>query len=449
VLGPSGRPPRGRVAGGRLRVTVGLWAGLAVGLWLWYTNTPAGSVDSTAAILTETGRITGIVGGYALLVVVLLMSRVGWLERRVGGNIIMGWHRDVGALVVLLLLVHAATLVLGAAAYDQVPVVPATWTMLTTYPDMISAFVATGMLVGIALLAMRVVRAVLSYELWYITHLATYAVLLLSYGHVFTNGREFTEAGIGRWYWIGLYVFVLANLAWGRVMHPVLLNLRHRLRVAQVVPEGQDMYSLYIRGRRLDALQARAGHYFRWRFLTWGCWWQAHPFSLSAAPNGQWLRLTIKAVGDHTERLRWIGPGVRVFAEGPSGVFTADRRKGHRAVLIAGGSGIAPIRALLEELPRGTVVIYRASSPDDLIFRDELDWLAERRGADVYYVVGSRDDPGPRRVMTPHGLRRLVPDIRHRDVFLCGPEGLVSAAVTVLRRLRVRRRQIHLDVFEF
>src|SRR6185295_20242921 len=128
-------------------------------------------------------------------------------------------------------------------------------------------------------------------------------------------------------------------------------------------------FSVYIRGRRLDALSARAGQYFRWRFLTSGCWWQAHPFSLSAAPNGQWLRLTIKEVGDHTEALRWLRPGVPVIAEGPSGAFTVDRRRSHSAVLIAGGSGIAPIRALLEELSRGAVVIYRATTPSELIFR--------------------------------------------------------------------------------
>ena len=209
------------------------------------------------------------------------------------------------------------------------------------------------------------------------------------------------------------------------------------------------MFSMYVQGRRLHDLEARAGQFFRWRFLSRGCWTQAHPFSLSAAPNGHWLRLTIKSVGNHTEQLRWLEPGVRVFVTGPSGVFTADRRVRHRALLIAGGSGIAPIRALLEDLPRGTVVIYRASSPDDLIFRDELDWLAEARDSEVFYVIGGRDDPGPRTAMTPRGLRSIVPDVSRRDVYLCGPEGLVSASVALLKRLHVPKRQIHLDPFEF
>jgi len=320
---------------------------------------------------------------------------------------------------------------------------------LTTFPDMVSAFVATGLLVTVGLLAIRSVRARMPYEVWYRLHLTSYGVLLLSYGHQFAAGRDLSEPGIARSYWLGLYWFVLACLFWGRIAALVRLNLRHRLRVADVVPEGADMFSIYIQGRRLEELNARAGQFFRWRFMALGSWTQAHPFSLSAAPNERWLRLTVKAVGQHTARLGRLRPGARVIASGPSGAFTADRRHRHRALLIAGGSGIAPIRALLEDLPRGTVVVYRASSSDDLVFQEELTWLAQHRDAQIHYVVGGRDDPGPRRVMSPKGLRNLVPDVSRRDVYLCGPEGLVQSAVKLLRRLHVPRRQIHLDPFEF
>ena len=430
-------------------LALAFWAGLLASVGLWWLGTPAGSVTDTATALVEAGRITGMLAGYILLVQILLMTRVGWLDRNISANTLVILHRDLGGLLLVLVLAHVALTIVGYAHSDDVSIVVETTTMLRTYEDMISAFVASGILVGIGLLAVRSIRTRMPYELWYYLHVTSYAVLLLSYGHQFATGRDLHEPGPRRVFWIALYVFVVGCLVWGRVVAPVRLNLRHRLRVASVVHEGQDMFSLYISGHRLDELEARAGQFFRWRFLTAGGWWQAHPFSLSAAPNGHWLRLTIKAVGQHTEQLKWIDPGVRVFVEGPSGIFTADRRTRHRALLIAGGSGIAPIRALLEDLPRGTIVIYRATSPDDLIFQQELDWLAQARDSEIFYVIGSRDDPGPKRVMTARGLRHLVPDISRRDVFLCGPEGLVSAAVALLRRLRVPKRQIHLDPFEF
>jgi ferredoxin-NADP reductase len=157
----------------------------------------------------------------------------------------------------------------------------------------------------------------------------------------------------------------------------------------------------------------------------------------------------VRPVGVYTERLSRLRPGTRVLVTGPSGTFTADRRTRPRALLIAGGSGIAPVRALLEEMPPGSTVIYRASNLEDLAFRAELAALAHERAIDVRYVVGSRHDPAPRRLLTPAGMRLLVPDVSRRDVYLCGPQGLVQPALATLRRLRVPRRQIHLDPFEF
>jgi predicted ferric reductase len=445
----EGEAPEAHDRGGRLFFHIVFWFALAASAELWWLNTPAGSISSVGDVLLAGGRLTGMIGGFLLLAQVLLMSRVGWLERWIGAHSLLIWHRELGGALLVVILAHVGLTIVGYAKLDQLAVLPETWSMITTYEDMISATVATGILIAVGLLAIRTIRRIMPYELWYYIHLTSYLILLLSYGHQFADGQELMTAGFGRYYWAGLYAFVVVCLIWGRLLGPLALNLRHRLRVEKVVPEAPDVVSIYIGGRRLDRLDARAGQYFRWRFLTAGCWWQAHPFSLSAAPNERWLRLTVKVVGDHTEQLQDLDPGTRVFAEGPSGVFTADRRIRPKALLIAGGSGIAPIRALLEDLPRGTVVIYRARSADELVFRQELDWLANVRGAQVWYVLGSRADPAPRHLFTAKGMRELVPDIRRRDVFLCGPAGLVDTSVATLRRLRVPRRQIHLDPFEF
>ncbi|WP_239075520.1 ferredoxin reductase family protein [Planosporangium flavigriseum] len=425
------------------------WFALAASVEVWWLGNPSGSITGAGPALIAAGQITGLVGGFVLLVQVLMMSRVAWLEQWVGAHDLLIWHRSLGGVLVILIPAHAVLTIFGYAAAANVSAGRETWTMLTTYEDMISAFVATGVLVAIGALSIRAIRRRMPYELWYYVHLATYLVLLLGYGHQFADGTDLLRGGFARWYWTSLYVFVVVCLIWGRVLEPLWLNLRHRFRVVAVVGEAPDMVSIYVGGRRLDKLEAQAGQYFRWRFLTRGNWWQAHPFSLSAAPNSDWLRLTVKIVGDHTRGLQRLKPGDRVYAEGPSGAFTADRRVRPGALLIAGGSGIAPIRALLEDLPAGTVVLYRATSADDLVFRDELDSLAVEKRAQVWYVLGGRDDPAPRHLFTPTGMRELVPDVRRRDVYLCGPNGLISMSVKVLRRLRVPKRQIHLDPFEF
>jgi predicted ferric reductase len=443
---PAARPVE-RTTGARFALRLLFWSGLVLAVLPWWLGTKTGSLDSTATILQAAGRVTGLIAGYVLLVQVVMMSRLSIFERWIGARHLTLWHKELGGFVVITILAHAALITVGYADLDHKPLIGEFWSILTQYNDMVPAVIAAGMLVCIGLLSIRTLRRALPYELWYYLHLSAYVVLLLGYAHQFSNGQEL-YAGFGRTLWIAFYVIAIALVVWGRVGAPMWMNARHRLRVADVVAEGPGMVSVYITGKRLRDLDAQAGQFFRWRFLARGLWWQAHPFSLSAAPNGRWLRLTIKTVGSHTYKLRSMRPGVPIYVEGPWGDFTAARRVRSRALLIAAGSGIAPIRAVLEELPPGAVLIYRATTVRELALREELEELAHLRHATLWFVVGDRRAPGPRHLFTPRGMKELVPDITERDVYLCGPDGLVAASLKIMRRLQVPRRQVHLDPFE-
>jgi predicted ferric reductase len=442
------RPPAESLSGNRLLVILLFFAGLATAVSLWVFDTPGGAVHDTPTLMLAAGRVAGLIGGYLLFIQLLMMSRVSWLEEWVGARDLLRWHRWLGTTLVVAVAAHIVCIVSGYALTGHTGVLGQGWTILTTFPEMLSALAATAILATISLISIRAARTKLPYELWYLLHLGAYVVLLLGYGHQVASGADLSGP-FASVFWPGLSALVIAALIWGRLVEPVWLNIRHRFQVAEVVAEGGNTFSIYIDGRNLAKLNAQAGQFLRWRFLTRNGWWQSHPFSLSAAPHSEWLRLTVAAVGGHTARLADMKPGTPVWGEGPFGTFTAQRRTRRRALLIAGGSGIAPIRALLEDMPPDTIVIYRASRPDELVFRAELEELAELRDAWVRYIVGSRHDPGPRRLFTPSGLRGLVPDVGRRDVYLCGPPGLVAAAVGTLHQLGVPDSQIHLDPFEF
>jgi predicted ferric reductase len=445
---PDDRPPAEALSGNRLLTILLFFSGLATSVSFWLFDTPGGSVNDTATLMLAAGRVTGLVSGYILFVQLLMMSRVSWLEEWVGARDLLRWHRWLGTSLVVGVLAHIVLIVYGYALTAQSGVVSQGWTIITTFPDMMKAVIATGILVVITLTSIRFARSRLPYEFWHLLHFAGYLVLLLGYGHQVATGADLSGK-FSSVFWPGMSALVISALVWGRLIEPLWLNARHRFEVAEVVSEGTNTFSIYIDGKKLEKLPAQAGQFMRWRFLTRNGWWQSHPFSLSAAPNKEWLRLTVTAVGGHTSRLANMQPGTPVWASGPFGVFTAQRRTRRRALLIAGGSDIAPIRALLEDMPPDTIVIYRASRPDELVFRGELEELAERRDAWVRYIVGSRNDPGPKRLFTPPGLLGLVPDVSRRDVYLCGPPGLVEAAVSTLRDLDVPESQLHLDPFEF
>jgi ferredoxin-NADP reductase len=203
---------------------------------------------------------------------------------------------------------------------------------------------------------------------------------------------------------------------------------------------------MYLSGKRLDRFPAIAGQYLRCRFLSPHDGWRSHPFSLSAAPNGGYLRLTVKAEGDFSERLQSTAAGTRVLVEAPAGEFTADHRVRTSALLIAAGIGITPIRAIMETLPPGAIVLFRARTAEDFTFRAEIDKLAIARKMKVHYLAGHRDEhPG---LTNPEGLPTLVPDIADRDIYICGPRGFALDVQRALLESRVPHRQIHLDAFE-
>ena len=134
-----------------------------------------------------------------------------------------------------------------------------------------------------------------------------------------------------------------------------------------------------------------------------------------------------------------------------TGAFTGARRTQERVLLIAGGIGISPLRALLEDLPTeagALSLIYRASSWDDVVFSRELDILAQMRAATVHYLVGRRGEFG-RDPVGPENMARLVPDIVARDVFVCGTPGFTDHVRRTLQALRVPDRQIHAERFSY
>ncbi|MFG2129200.1 ferric reductase-like transmembrane domain-containing protein [Streptomyces sp. NPDC048751] len=425
-------------------VLVLLWAGAAAVVALWWRNT--GSVVGTAGWLTGAGRIAGLLCGYACAVLVGLMARVPLLERRIGSDRVARWHAMAGRYTVCLLLAHVVLILAGYAAQDHASFWHETTTVLLDYPEMLKATAGTVVLLAVGITSARAVRRRTSYEFWYYVHLLTYAAVFLAFGHQLALGDEFTGDAAATAAWYALYLGVAALVVWFRIVGPVRLNVRHRLRVESVHPEARDVYSVVVSGHRLDQLGAQAGQFFRWRFLGAGLARTSTPYSLSAPPRPDRMRITVKALGDHSAAVALLRPGTRVWAEGPYGSLTAQRRSAHRSLLIAGGVGVTPLRALFETLPGEVTLLYRARTAEDLALGGELEAIARWRGARVLYALNGPD--GRRPSLTAASLRAAVPDLPGHDVYLCGPHGFAREAYEALRGAGVPDRRIHHESFE-
>ena len=424
---------------------------LAVVLLWWRDPT---SLTGSGNMVTAAGRLAGLLGAYLVLVQLLLMGRLPWFERAVGLDRLTAWHRGLGTNTVLLLTAHVLLVVEGYSLSDHRAVVSTGWRVLSTYPEMLKATAGLTLFALVAITSGRTLRRRLSYEAWYAVHLSAYIAVALAFSHQLAAGQDFVGHPVNRLLWSAMYVLVAALLLWSRAVLPLRAGFRHQLRVDHVVVESPGVVSVWVRGRRLDELGAQAGQFLLWRFLAPGHLWSAHPYSLSMAPDRDSLRITVKDSGDHSAALGRLSPGTPVLAEGPFGHFTLDKSIRSRFLLIAGGAGIGPIRALAEQLAmRGhrqrddAVLLYRASDVSDLALRHELDELVTRAGLRVVFLVGRRVELGPDPLSTS-SISELVPDVRSRDVYVCGPPGMTHSVLRAMRELHVPVRQLHSEEFE-
>jgi len=444
------RPGGHRLTASRLAAIVIATAaalGLAVTLALGVSAESAGSLAAPGGVETFLGRLAGLFAAYAMLMVVLLVARVPALERSIGQDRLVRWHRRLGPWPLYLVALHAVLITVGYAQAAKSAFLSEVGTLLWSYPGILAATAASILLVMAGVSSYRRARRRLAYETWWAVHLYTYLALGLAFSHQVSTGASFFGHQLASLWWTSLWVGAAAVVVVCRVALPVARSLRHRLRVEEVRREGDGVVSLVLRGRDLEHLPIQGGQFLQWRFLKRGMWWQAHPYSLSALPRPPYLRLTVKDLGDHSGWLARVTPGTRVAIEGPYGTFTRPEGRVSEVALVGAGVGITPLIALLEDLPADidVVVIARASDESQLVLRDELTRLVQMRGGRLHELVRSRDETD----LGTRGLLRLVPDLARRELYVCGPDGFSDAVISAARRAGTPRRHIHRESFAF
>ena len=435
--GPAPRPRIVDAAAILAGIGFGVCVGLAVTAESWKQLALPGGV---AMFL---GNLTGLAGTYLALIMVLLVSRVPVVERVLGQDGLLAWHRRIAPWPISLIVAHAVLLTYAFAQVARTGVLHEIGTLIHSYPNMLAATVALALMVAIAVVSVHAIRSRLRRETWWAIHLFMYLALALAFAHEIALGPSFVGHPLTRLVWSVLWASTAGVVLLYRFGMPLFRTLRHRLEVVEVRPEGPGTVSVICRGRHLDRLAVAGGQFFEWRFLTKGMWWQAHPFSLSARPRPPFLRLTVKGIGDYSSAIARLRPGTRVAVEGPYGAFTTHVRRRSKVVLIAGGIGVTAVRSLLEDLPRDCdpVVILRASTPEDLVLASEVTELVRHRGGRVHELVG------PRSEVRMDRLCELVPDLRYRDVYVSGPEGFVNRVVAAVLRTGVPNDCVHFEVY--
>ncbi|HVR34375.1 MAG TPA: ferric reductase-like transmembrane domain-containing protein [Methylomirabilota bacterium] len=297
----------------------------------------------------------------------------------------------------------------------------------------------------------------IDYDRWRIWHgLLAVAAVILAIFHIEGAGY-YTSAPWKKLVWTGYSGLWLLLLGYIRVVKPFRLS-RRPYRVSDVRAERGDSWTLTLEPQG-HSIPAFSPGQFAWLSLGRSPFRaREHPFSFSgSADNLKSLQFTIKELGDFTRTIKHVKPGEIAYVDGPHGVFTTDHYPRARGfVLIAGGVGIAPMMSILRTHadrndPRPLRLIYGNARWERVLFREEIEALANRLKLDVIHVL--QEPPagwqGSTGLLSESVLRQAIPESAlGYGHFICGPKPMTDSVQRSLLSMGVPLRKIHLELFD-
>jgi predicted ferric reductase len=419
--------------------------------WWFGSNTYITGGSGVAGELIAFGRLAGLLAEYLILVQLVLVGRIRPVERLYGFDRLNYLHRTLGFYILGLVLFHPVALsfgysALGAGGAFSISGAAGQFLIfLKTWNDVFKAFLGLLLLVTVVGISMAIIRKKLRYETWYFIHLLVYVAIALVFSHQLNTADVST--GIALYYWLLLNFLIFGLVLVYRFIRPLWLFNKHRFRIEKIVQETPTVYSVYITGRNIEQFQFDAGQFANLTFLVKNMWY-SHPFSFSATHNGRYIRFSIKGVGDFSNEVPRLAPGTKVIIDGPYGTFTeahaksADPNTGAPAkfLFIAGGIGITPIRAMAEdahETGNDALILYGTRTAEEIAFKKEF---ASMSLPLIPFISELIDQAA---------ISRCVPDVRERDVYVCGPVPMMKKVIAALTALGVPARHIHYEIFAY
>jgi len=424
-----------------------LWANWVIVFVFWFSGSGVDILDGWAKTSIAFGRLAGLSAAYMILLQFFFMGRMPWLERYFGLDGLSRIHHSNGKKGLILLLVHPILISFGYAGLSDTGLID----QFLALDYVALAFLGLVLFVIAVVSSLYIVSKRLKYESWYFVHLIVYLAMFFSFWHQIEIGHDLTTSQIFYWYWILLYASVFTSHIAFRFIRPVLKYKKHGFYVKDIVRENSKAVSVYIGGKNLKEFDIQPGQFMIFRFLSKGFWWQAHPFSLSMAPNGTELRITIKELGDFTSKIKNLKIGTGVFIDGPYGIFTDFYGVSNKVLMIAGGIGITPIRSLMDKMlaeGKQVTLLYANQDEESILFKKEIDDLAQRYNAKVIHVLsGDPSYEGEKGYVDENKIKKYISDIKSQTVYICGPVPMMDSVKSHLSKLGVLPQNIISEQF--
>jgi len=414
--------------------------GLAVATnLLWLLARPSGQ---------PTGRYVGeMLGTTAILLFtcsLVLATKAPFLEPWFGGlDRMYLWHRWCAIAGVVLIFPH----------YVLVTSVPPT--IRNTFGNALGILALFGLvflLVWALVPRLPVVgrRIRTDYQRWFTLHRFTGLFVIAGLVHGFLVDPVLGHAPVILGWYIAVAAIGTAAYLYQELLHRFFRPLWQHSYTVAAVNEANHFVEVTL-APVARAVPFVAGQFVFVRFGG-GLGWERHPFTISSAPQEPLLRISIKELGEYTQRLvRNLRAGVPARVGIAFGMFDY-RRGGRKQVWVAGGIGITPFRSWVRAFPAARPrefdidLFYMVRSEDDALFLDEMGKAAAHNPSFRTHVTYSKSE-GP---LTLEQIATTCDGpLLEREIYMCGPSSLVHDFDRGFRARGVPASRIHFEHFSF
>jgi ferredoxin-NADP reductase len=230
------------------------------------------------------------------------------------------------------------------------------------------------------------------------------------------------------------------------------------LKLASITPQTHDAKTLRFIVPEGRTFNSRPGQFLTFSFLFDGKKVVRSYSICSSAARSGYIEITPKRLQKGCASVFLndrAALGMTVEAVGPFGQFYLDERKHQNVVLLAAGSGITPMMAMLRYiddlcLDTTATLLYCVRTNSDIIFESELEQLQSRLENFQYHIALSQPHAqwaGPRGHVSREFIENTVKDLAGQDFFLCGPPAFMDASRAILISLGVKPERIVQESF--
>ena len=392
--------------------------------------------------LLRSGKVIGIVAGVLLFLQLVLVSRLGALNRWVGMDQLVQWHRKNGIFLAFLALSHP----LFIFGPEDIQTLPISWEF---WPEVVGALLLMGLFYMVASGLLKTWLA-FPFHLWMRAHRFGGGFLILAFFvHLLFSSESFEE-GLPRLAGLVLALASIVLLLW---RHLPFFRPLSRWAVSGVFPAGVQTTQLVLSSEEKKKFLFFPGQFVFLQFFDSEISSEAHPFTVASAPTSNQLEFFIGSHGDWTSQLKRVKAGDAVRVEGPYGRFSYLVLSDERPLLfIAGGVGVTPMLSMLRFLKendgkRRVRLVWSVRTPHHLFCVSELSRFQESMDGFSMHLLFSHGLGGRR--LDQEALSQFVEEFLDAEVFLCGPPPMMRDVGRILVDLGIGKSRIYTEVFGF